>query len=142
MCLYFNPETQKEQIKKLFGRKQSITVFKHFEIETLVNRKEQVYNVLCPPYRGGKVKTKRGFYISDRKSKNITKGKISHGIHVYLRQPSMLMAIAGIYVPSTAYKKDLVAISNASTEAVFMKIKLPTDIVKKYKTNIKPKRTK
>ncbi len=144
MCLYFDPTTQKEQIKQLFGRKQSITVFKCFEVGT--NRPEAIY----APFRGVRAKTKRGFYISNRKSKDIkkseiipyydTKGKIFYGIHVHL--DDIISVGSGITVKATAYKKDLVAISNASTEAVFMKIKLPTDVVRKYHTNIKPKRIK
>lgn len=139
MCLYFNPKTQEEQIKQLFGDKQEIVVYKRLRVYTTFDYRYR----LSPPTRGGHVETEKGFYVSDRPSKEITENPLSpngkrydaidHGIHVYL-QEHICESQGHILVKSIAYKDDLVAISKDDKEAVFMKIKLPKKIIKKYNT--------
>ncbi len=128
MCLYFNPKTQEEQTKQLFGDKQEIVVYKLFCVCRDMNRRLS----LVPPYQGGNVKTEKGFYISDRTYKENSESVAYKGIHVFLEDHAVLPN--HILVEAIAHKNDLVAIGRYDHEAVFMKIKLPTHIIKKFRT--------
>ena len=122
MCLYNIPITSPKMINKLFGKNESIAVYKIFN-----KCGEKIISSFF--YHPVSMDTNR-FYISNRKNTEITKNEkktneINKGIHVYLKHPpKQNIGCQDFVVKCVGYKKDFVAYE-APLFAVFTKIQLP-----------------
>ena len=139
MCLYAdkeNPLKGKRPIR--FDKKGYATSWKVYEKKIKYGR--EITNSLCPPYQGG-LSIKNGWIVSNRKSKKIdveinedrngfSDFHICLGIHVYTTDISAedffgyhsVKRERYVVVPVRCHKSQLVAVSNMSSEAVFMKV--------------------